>query len=167
MTWQGDRDVGVGCERCVFRLKGVLHMREDAKQKLCVPFPHSVVHSHQSLCGHMERHATHLFATQTPPLKSQLNLRRAILVLPIFATETRLQNFFHSHGFERVARATFRGSTGHSRLNPFDPWFLARRNNRPCLSATTRARCATDTVHVFSGAAFCWEIVLDDGAHPW
>jgi hypothetical protein len=45
--------------------------------------------------------------------------------------------------------------------------FLARRNNRPCLSTTTRARCAADTVYVFSGATFRREIVLNDGAYPW
>src|SRR5258708_38892217 len=167
MTWQDDRDVGVGCGRCVSHLKGALHMHEDAKQKLCAPSSHSAIHYRQSLGSHIERHTAHLFPIQAPPLKCQLNLRRAILVLFPFPTKTRLQNLFHSHSFERVTCTTFSSSTGHSRLDPFDPWFLTRRDNRPGLPTTTRARCATDTVYIFSGAAFRWKIVLDDGAHPW
>src|SRR6267154_2580375 len=119
--------------------------------------------TYPSIGGHIERLRAHLFPMQAPPFECQLNLRRAILVLPTIPTETCLQDFFHSHSFERVACATFSGSTRHSRLDPFDPCFLARRNNRPCLPTTTRACCTIDTMYVFSSATFRWEIILDDG----
>jgi hypothetical protein len=103
---------------------------------------------------------------KAPSLKCQLNLSRPIFVLLALPTETSAQNLFHSHSL-KLTRTTFSDPTSHPRLHPFDPLFLARADDRPCLTTTTRTRRATDTVYVFRRTAFCWEIVLYDSAHPW